>query len=83
MDVLTYIEQEKMTFAELAAKVGIRTPSLHMIAHGKRGWSPEIGDAIVRASGGKITLDAMTKVRLAHLEKYGPRVDAPPQESAA
>lgn len=84
MDLLAYIRSTGTTYRDLEERSGVPFPVLNAIAHGSKGWSPEVGLAIVEASGGTITLEAMAATRRAWLEARGQARPRPPlTESAA
>lgn len=78
MDLLAYLEAFGVTYRELEARSGVPFPVLNAIAHGKKGWSPEVGLAIVEASDNKISLEAMAATRRAWLESRGEARPRPP-----
>lgn len=81
MDLLAYIQLTGRTYRDLAECSGVPFPVLNAIAHGSKGWSPEVGLAIVRAAEGKVTLEAMAETRKAWLERHG-RARRQPESAA-
>lgn len=57
MRIIDYIKCEGVTGVELAKMVGCSQPVLSQYTTGKRRPSPDIAVRIVKATGGKVTLE--------------------------
>lgn len=68
---MAYLHATGTTYREFEERSGVPFPVLNAIAHGKKGWSPELGLCIVEASGRAITLEAMAETRRKWLEENG------------
>jgi DNA-binding transcriptional regulator YdaS (Cro superfamily) len=70
MDIKTYLETAGISQSELARAVGVRQPTVHKWVHGISLPDARHAHAIVRASGGLVTLEDI----------YGPVPSAPDVE---